>query len=61
MKSSPINPSTGIYPAEDYVHGVLLTGVDKLLFVAGTMGLAPDHKAPATIEEQLALVWENLR
>ena len=39
MKTSLINPSTGIYPAEDYAHGIQLTGFDKLLLVAGTMGL----------------------
>ena len=61
MKTSLINPATGIYPAKDYAHGILLTGFDKLLFIAGTMGLTPDHKAPATVEEQLALVWDNLR
>ena len=43
MKTSLINPSTGIYPAEDYAHGIQLTGFDKLLLVAGTMGLTPDH------------------
>ena len=25
------------------------------------MGLAPDHAAPATLEEQLVLVWDNIR
>ena len=61
MKTSLINPSTGIYPAEDYAHGILLTGFEKLLFVSGTMGLAPVHSAPATLEEQLVLVWDNIR
>ncbi|MEP3113739.1 RidA family protein [Nisaea sp.] len=61
MKSSLINPSTGIYPATDYAHGNLVTGVEKLLFVSGTMGLSPDQIAPASLSEQLVLVWENLR
>ncbi len=61
MKSTLINPSAGIYPAKDYAHGILLTGFDQLLFVSGTMGLTPNHTAPATIEEQIVLVWDNLR
>ena len=36
-------------------------GAGRLLFVSGTMGLRPDFSAPATLEEQLDCVWNNLR
>src|SRR6266487_3906786 len=52
------NPVDGIYAAtSDYVHAVEVRGADRLLFVAGTMGLDP-HGAPgATLTEQLELAW----
>jgi len=57
-----INPVDGIYPATpDYVHGLEVSGAARLLFVSGTMGLAASGKAPAQLEDQLQLVWANLR
>jgi len=56
------NPVDGIYAAtSDYVHAVEVRGADRLLFVAGTMGLDP-HGAPgATLTEQLELAWSNIQ
>jgi 2-iminobutanoate/2-iminopropanoate deaminase len=55
------NPSEGIYRATtDYVHAMEVRGAERLLYVAGTMGLDPDGHAGAGIEEQLALVWANI-
>ena len=57
-----INPDKGIYPAApDYVHALEVTGAGRLLFVSGTMGLDVIGRAPASLEEQLDLVWANLR
>jgi enamine deaminase RidA (YjgF/YER057c/UK114 family) len=36
-------------------------GAERLLFVAGTMGLDADGVPGATLEEQLELIWSNLR
>lgn len=62
MKTREINPSTGIYPATpDYVHAMEVTGATRQLFVSGTMGLAEDGSAPACLDEQLELIWKNIR
>jgi enamine deaminase RidA (YjgF/YER057c/UK114 family) len=55
------NPSEGIYPASgDYVHAMEVRGHERLLHVAGTMGLRPDGVPGATLAEQLDLVWANI-
>jgi 2-iminobutanoate/2-iminopropanoate deaminase len=57
-----LRPAGGIYPAtDDYAHGVEIRNPRRLVFVAGTMGLDPAGAAGASLEEQLALVWGNLR
>lgn len=62
MIGRPINPSEGVYRATpDYVHALEVTSPSRLLFVSGTMGLDADGAAPATLDEQLTLVWRNLR
>ena len=43
------------------MHGLEVRGAERMLFVSGTMGLRPDFTAPATLEEQLECVWNNLR
>jgi len=58
----PHNPTRGVYPAtDDYVHALEVRAPERLLFVSGTMGLGPDGAAGASLEEQLGLVWSNLR
>ncbi|MFA3920689.1 RidA family protein [Ruegeria hyattellae] len=62
MKAKEINPTDGIYPAtRDYVHAMEVSGASRQLFVSGTMGLAGDGSAPASLDEQLDLVWKNIR
>ncbi|MBV9836278.1 MAG: RidA family protein [Alphaproteobacteria bacterium] len=62
MQITPRNPSNGIYAATpDYVHAVEVSGVQRFLFVSGTMGLDADGRAPAGLDEQLMLIWNNLR
>jgi 2-iminobutanoate/2-iminopropanoate deaminase len=57
-----LRPAGGIYPATgDYAHGVEIREPQRLVFVAGTMGLDPTGAAGASLEEQLTLVWGNLR
>ena len=45
----------------DYAHSAAVERPQRLLFVSGTMGLDASGAAPATLEAQLALVWDNLR
>ena len=62
MKQGIINPADGIYPAtDDYVHALQVIGATRQLFVSGTMGLDETGKAPETLDEQLALIWRNIR
>ena len=62
MEAIPRNPVDGVYPATgDYAHAIELRGPERLVFVAGTMGLDPQGVPGATLEEQLDLVWSNIR
>ncbi|MFH8370593.1 RidA family protein [Streptomyces sp. NPDC018031] len=62
MELKPHNPTEGVYPAtDDYVHAMEVRGADRLLFVAGTMGLDPAGKPGADLEAQLELIWSNIR
>lgn len=54
------NPTDGIYPADDYVHAMELRRPERIVYVAGTMGLRADGSAGADIDEQLDLVWNNI-
>ena len=56
------DPSDGAYATtDDYVHAVEVTGAGRLLYLSGTMGLAPDGTPGATLDEQLVLVWANVK
>jgi enamine deaminase RidA (YjgF/YER057c/UK114 family) len=62
MQLIPHNPTDGIYPAsDDYVHAMEVRGAGRLLFVAGTMGLDPNGAAGKGLDEQLRLIWSNIR
>lgn len=47
-------------PAGNYVHGVSVPASSRLLFISGTMGLAPDGGVPSSFEEQCELAWQNV-
>ena len=62
MITKEINPTKAIYAASrDYVHAMEVTGATRQLFVSGTMGLAEDGSAPASLDDQLELIWSNIR
>ncbi|MFD1931932.1 MULTISPECIES: RidA family protein [Nonomuraea] len=62
MEITPRNPVEGVYPAtDDYVHAMEVRGAQRLLYVSGTMGLDPQGVPGATLEDQLELVWSNIR
>lgn len=56
------DPTEGVYATtDDYVHAIEVRNPQRLLYVAGTMGLEADGAAGATLERQLELLWDNLR
>lgn len=56
------DPTAGIYPATpDYVHAIEVRQPSRFLFVSGTMGLDAGGVAGKTLDEQLELVWTNIR
>ncbi|OKH87267.1 endoribonuclease L-PSP [Thalassospira sp. TSL5-1] len=53
---------THVSPATpDYVHAMEVTGAARFLFVSGTMGLDADGTAPDGLDDQLSLIWSNIR
>ncbi len=60
MHMTPRNPAAGIYPATDYSHAMEVTGVARLLFISGTMGLDEKGRAADGLEQQLTLIWKNI-
>ncbi|MGO4128777.1 RidA family protein [Inquilinus sp. YAF38] len=62
MQTIPRNPTDGIYPATpDYIHALEVRQPDRILYVAGTMGLDAQGVPGATLDAQLALIWSNIR
>lgn len=62
MQLVPHSPTEGVYPATgDYVHAMEVRGAQRLLFVAGTMGLDPSGTPGSTLAGQLDLIWSNIR
>jgi 2-iminobutanoate/2-iminopropanoate deaminase len=62
MRMIAHNPSEGVYTATpDYAHAMEVQAPQRLLFVSGTMGLDSAGRPGGTLEEQLALIWRNLR
>jgi enamine deaminase RidA (YjgF/YER057c/UK114 family) len=56
------SPTEGVYSAVgDYVHAVEVRAAERLLFVAGTIGLDPAGVPGASLDEQLDLIWANIR
>ena len=62
MQLIPHSPTDGVYPATgDYIHAMEVRGAQRLLFVAGTIGLDHSGTPGTTLDEQLALIWSNIR
>jgi 2-iminobutanoate/2-iminopropanoate deaminase len=62
MKLVTRNPTAGIYKATaDYVHAIEVREPTRMLFVSGTMGLDERGMAGRTLDEQLELIWSNIR
>lgn len=54
------NPSGVTPPVAHYSHAVLVRGFDKLLAVAGQLGIAPDGSMPEGCEAQARLIFAAL-
>jgi 2-iminobutanoate/2-iminopropanoate deaminase len=62
METVTHNPTEGVYTTtDDYVHAMEVRNPQRLLYVAGTMGLEANGEPGATLERQLELLWDNLR
>ena len=62
MKLIPRNPTEGVYPATpDYIHALEVQGPTRFLFISGTMGLDARGVPGKTLDEQLDLIWANIR
>jgi enamine deaminase RidA (YjgF/YER057c/UK114 family) len=62
MQLVPHSPTAGVYPPTgDYAHAMEVIGAQRLLFVSGTMGLDPSGVPGTTLDEQLDLIWANIR
>lgn len=47
-------------PTGPYAHGIEVVGCSRLLFISGTMGLAPDGAAADGFEAQCEQAWANI-
>jgi 2-iminobutanoate/2-iminopropanoate deaminase len=61
METVPHTPEEIYAPTGPFVHGLEVRGAERLLFLTGTMGLDRHGVPPPTLDEQLVLVWSNIR
>ena len=62
METVVRNPAKGIYAATpDYIHALEIRNPNRFLYISGTMGLDEKGVAGKTLDEQLVLIWSNLR
>jgi enamine deaminase RidA (YjgF/YER057c/UK114 family) len=62
IEKIPHTPTDGVYaPVGAYAHALEVRNPGRLLFVAGTIGLDPEGVAGATLDDQLRLIWSNIR
>lgn len=61
METVPHMPEEVYAPTGPFVHALEVRQAERLLFVTGTMGLDRDGVPAATLDEQLTLIWSNIR
>jgi 2-iminobutanoate/2-iminopropanoate deaminase len=62
METITHNPTDGIYATGgSWAHAIEVRNPERIVYVAGTMGLDADSVAGASLEDQLELVWNNIR
>lgn len=55
-----IRPPDLAPPAAKYAHAVLSRGSERLLHTSGLVPTRSDGTVPDTLEDQVAVVWQNL-
>lgn len=53
------NPSSVAAPMSPYSHGVSVPAGMRIVTTAGQVGITRDGVTPASVEEQLELIWQN--
>lgn len=53
------NPSSVAAPMSPYSHGVSVPAGMRIVTTAGQVGITKDGVTPASVEEQLELIWQN--
>jgi enamine deaminase RidA (YjgF/YER057c/UK114 family) len=62
METITHNPTDGVYATGgDWAHAIEVRNPGRIVYLAGTMGLDADSTPGATLDEQLDLVWANIR
>jgi 2-iminobutanoate/2-iminopropanoate deaminase len=55
-----IAPSSIAPPAANYAQAVLSDGAEQMLHVSGVVATRPDGSIPDDVEDQAAVIWENI-
>ncbi|MDP3736755.1 MAG: Rid family hydrolase [Hyphomonadaceae bacterium] len=58
--TSRFNPSGVAAPAPHYSHGVGVAAGLRTIHVSGQVGMSPSGAIPASVEDQLDIVWQNI-
>jgi 2-iminobutanoate/2-iminopropanoate deaminase len=62
MQTITHNPTDGVYATGgDWAHAIEVRDPQRIVYLAGTMGLDADFTPGATLDAQLDLVWNNIR
>ena len=62
MELTTHDPVAGVYPSGgDYAHAIEIRGLERLVYLSGTMGLDPEGEPGADLDAQLTLIWANIR
>jgi 2-iminobutanoate/2-iminopropanoate deaminase len=61
METITHDPTDGIYTTGDWAHAIEIRNPGRIMYLAGTMGLDADSQPGSTLDEQLDLVWSNIR
>ena len=60
MQKRAINAPDAAQPPPSYVQAMHLTDAKEILLISGQIGVDGQGVAPATFDEQAALVWGNI-
>ena len=55
-----LNPKNISAPNGTYSHGILISGMPKILFISGQVAIKSDGSIPESLNEQCDVVWGNI-